>query len=58
MHPDIQVRKPKFCNYEAVFKEYLNHVIWLGDGIEDDTHGHIDDLCRFINEDYRDHYRD
>jgi agmatine deiminase len=27
-------------------------VIWLGDGIEDDdTHGHIDDLCRFINED-------
>jgi agmatine/peptidylarginine deiminase len=26
-------------------------VIWLGDGIEGDTHGHIDDLCRFINED-------
>jgi agmatine deiminase len=27
-------------------------MIWLGDGIEgDDTHGHIDDLCRFINED-------
>jgi agmatine deiminase len=24
----------------------------LGNGIEgDDTHGHIDDLCRFINED-------
>ena len=27
-------------------------LIWLGDGIEgDDTHGHIDDLCRFVNED-------
>jgi agmatine deiminase len=56
MHPDIQVRNPNFtkADYEAVFKEYLGitNVIWLGNGIEgDDTHGHIDDLCRFINED-------
>lgn len=56
MHPDIQVRNPNFtkADYEAVFKEYLGitNVIWLGDGVEgDDTHGHIDDLCRFINED-------
>ena len=56
MHPNIQVRNPNFtkADYEAVFKEYLGatNVIWLGDGIEgDDTHGHIDDLCRFINED-------
>jgi agmatine deiminase len=56
MHPDIQVRNPGFtkADYEAVFKEYLGitNVIWLGDGIEgDDTHGHIDDLCRFVNED-------
>ncbi len=56
MHPNIQVRNPNFtkADYEAVFKEYLgiNNVIWLGDGIEgDDTHGHIDDLCRFVNED-------
>jgi agmatine deiminase len=56
MHPDIQVRNPNFtkADYEAVFKEYLgiSNVIWLGDGIEgDDTHGHIDDLCRFVNED-------
>ncbi len=56
MHPTIQVRNPGFtkADYEAVFKEYLGitNVIWLGDGIEgDDTHGHIDDLCRFINED-------
>ena len=56
MHPEIQVRNPNFSkeDYEAVFKEYLGitNVIWLGDGIEgDDTHGHIDDLCRFVNED-------
>ncbi|KFF17126.1 agmatine deiminase family protein [Flavobacterium hydatis] len=56
MHPSIQVRNPNFTkeDYEAVFKEYLGiaNVIWLGDGIEgDDTHGHIDDLCRFVNED-------
>lgn len=56
MHPSIQVRNPGFtkADYEAVFKEYLGitNVIWLGDGIEgDDTHGHIDDLCRFVNED-------
>ncbi len=56
MHPTIQVRNPNFtkADYEAVFKEYLGitNVIWLGNGIEgDDTHGHIDDLCRFVNED-------
>ena len=56
MHPDIQVRNPGFTreDYEAIFREYLgvSNVIWLGDGIfGDDTHGHIDDLCRFVNED-------
>lgn len=55
LHPDIQVRNPNFtkADYEAVFKEYLGitNIIWLGDGIEgDDTHGHIDDLARFVNE--------
>ncbi len=55
MHPTIQVRNENFTkeDYEAVFKEYLGitNVIWLGNGIEgDDTHGHIDDLCRFVNE--------
>lgn len=56
MHSDIQVRNPGFtrADYEAIFKEFLGitHVIWLGDGIMgDDTHGHIDDLCRFVNAD-------
>lgn len=56
LHPAVQVRNPGFTktDYEAVFKEYLGitNVIWLGNGIEgDDTHGHIDDLCRFVNPD-------
>lgn len=56
MHPSIQVRNTGFTkeDYETIFKEYLGvtNVIWLGDGIEgDDTHGHIDDLARFVNED-------
>ncbi len=50
----IQVRNPSFTknDYEDVFKNYLgiNKVLWLGKGIAgDDTHGHVDDLCRFVN---------
>ncbi|HAW29991.1 MAG TPA: agmatine deiminase, partial [Planctomycetaceae bacterium] len=49
-----QVRNPGFTkeDYAAIFHEYLGvtNVIWLGDGIEgDDTHGHVDDICRFVN---------
>jgi agmatine deiminase len=49
-----QVRNPGFLksDYEKVFNEYLGitNIIWLGKGIEgDDTHGHIDDICRFVN---------
>lgn len=56
LHPDIQVRNKGFSrdNYEEIFAEFLGieKVIWLGNGIEgDDTHGHIDDLCRFITDD-------
>lgn len=49
-----QVRNPGFTrsDYEQAFRKYLGakRVIWLGRGIEgDDTHGHVDDLCRFVN---------
>ncbi|MFN8258795.1 MAG: agmatine deiminase family protein [Bacteroidales bacterium] len=54
LHPDVQVRNPGFTkkDYENIFREYLGitNVIWLGEGIEgDDTHGHVDDICRFVN---------
>ena len=56
LDPKVQVRNAGFTkeDYEAVFKEYLGvtNTIWLGDGIQgDDTHGHIDDLARFVNSD-------
>lgn len=49
-----QVRNPGFTkkDYEAIFEKYfgVTNVIWLGRGINgDDTHGHIDDFCRFVN---------
>ncbi|MGO9480982.1 MAG: agmatine/peptidylarginine deiminase, partial [Candidatus Kryptoniota bacterium] len=51
---NIQTRNPRFSkkDYEKVFENYLGitNVLWLGKGISgDDTHGHIDDLCRFAN---------
>ncbi len=52
----IQTRNPGFTksDYETIFKKYLGitNVLWLGKGIAgDDTHGHVDDLCRFVNKD-------
>jgi agmatine deiminase len=53
---DMQVRNPGLTrgDYERVFTEWLGirHTIWLGTGcVGDDTHGHIDDVARFVGAD-------
>ncbi len=54
LDPAVQVRNPGLerGEFEAALKAYLGvtNVFWLGGGIAgDDTHGHVDDLCRFVN---------
>jgi agmatine deiminase len=54
LDPVVQVRNPGLdrAGYERVFREYLGarNVLWLARGIAgDDTHGHVDDLCRFVD---------
>jgi agmatine deiminase len=49
-----QERNPGFTrdDYAQVFRNYLGatQILWLRNGIAgDDTHGHVDDLARFVN---------
>jgi agmatine deiminase len=51
---NVQARNPDLSrsDIESALRENLGatNVLWLGRGIEgDDTHGHVDDLCRFVN---------
>jgi len=50
----VQTRNPGMSRgeLERVFRATLGitNTLWLGHGIAgDDTHGHVDDLCRFVN---------
>jgi len=54
LDPEVQVRNPGLgrVEYETAFGRYLGapNVFWLAGGVVgDDTHGHIDDICRFVN---------
>jgi agmatine deiminase len=54
LDPVVQARNPGLSRYEIenVFRDTLGvtTTLWLGRGIAgDDTHGHVDDLCRFVN---------
>jgi agmatine deiminase len=53
---DVQVRNPGLTrgDYEAIFHRWLgvDQTIWLGEGcVGDDTHGHVDDVARFVSAD-------
>src|ERR1035438_6043573 len=50
----VQVRNPGLSksDFEAALRDFLGvtNVFWLGAGIAgDDTHGHVDDICRFVD---------
>jgi agmatine deiminase len=54
LDPKVQVRNPGLGRKEIddTLKKYLGvtNVLWMVAGpVGDDTHGHIDDICRFVN---------
>ena len=54
LDPLVQVRNPGCSRHdiESVLRDFLgvSNILWLGRGIAgDDTHGHVDDLCRFVD---------
>jgi agmatine deiminase len=54
LDPKVQVRNPGLDRdgFETALREYLGvtNIFWLAAGPKgDDTHGHIDDICRFVN---------
>lgn len=54
LDPKVQVRNPGLGrkDIDETLKKYLGvtNVLWLGGGpAGDDTHGHIDDICRFVD---------
>jgi agmatine deiminase len=54
LHPTIQVRNPGMtrAQYDETFRKYLgvSNPLWLLKGpAGDDTHGHVDDICRFVD---------
>ena len=54
LDPKVQVRNPGLgrAEIDETLKRYLGvtNVLWLVAGpVGDDTHGHIDDICRFVN---------
>ncbi|MGH7536562.1 MAG: agmatine deiminase family protein, partial [Gemmatimonadales bacterium] len=53
LDPAVQARNPGMTRteIESALGDYLGarNVLWLGKGIAgDDTHGHVDDVCRFV----------
>jgi agmatine deiminase len=54
LDPGVQIRNPGLgkTEIETTLKNYLGvkNIFWLAKGpVGDDTHGHIDDICRFVN---------
>ena len=54
LDPKVQVRNPGLGRkeFEQALEKYLGvkNVLWLVAGpVGDDTHGHIDDICRFVD---------